>query len=485
MGYNTCQMNNIPKKRWIKGAIAVIVYLLWVLWVGNFWLLLGLPIVFDIYITKKVPWDFWKRTKDGKRPGCIVEWADALLFALGAVYIINLFLFQNYKIPTSSLEKSLLVGDYLFVSKLSYGPRMPNTPLAFPLVQNTFPVTNSKSYIEWPQWDYKRIKGFGKVKHNDIVVFNFPAGDTIAFLRQNPDYYNLAREIGTYMAAQNPALLRGRTFENAYTRNQFLISLGKREIENNPQAYGEVMTRPVDRRENYVKRCVAMPGDTFEIRHNQIYINGQKVENPKGIQHIYHIITDGTLLSESFFEKFGISNDDKVEGGSAPHYYLPLTEEKAAQLKSVSTIKQVVMDEMQADSSGMAVFPYSADYPWSRDNFGPLVMPQKGATVSIDAKNIVLYDRIITSYEGNKLEVKGTSVYINGAPATSYTFKMDYYFMMGDNRHKSADSRYWGFVPEDHVVGKPLLVWLSLDKDKSFPANIRWSRLFKWVANEQ
>ena len=188
MGYNTCQMNNIPKKRWIKGAIAVIVYLLWVLWVGNFWLLLGLPIVFDIYITKKVPWDFWKRTKDGKRPGCIVEWADALLFALGAVYIINLFLFQNYKIPTSSLEKSLLVGDYLFVSKLSYGPRMPNTPLAFPLVQNTFPVTNSKSYIEWPQWDYKRIKGFGKVKNNDIVVLNFIDGDTIEFLRKKHDY---------------------------------------------------------------------------------------------------------------------------------------------------------------------------------------------------------------------------------------------------------------------------------------------------------
>ncbi|MFT3738259.1 MAG: S26 family signal peptidase [Breznakibacter sp.] len=478
-------MKDIPRKRWIKGAIAVIVYLLWVIWIGNYWLLLGLPIVFDIYVTKKVPWDFWKRTKDGKRPGCVVEWADALLFALGAVYLINLFFFQNYKIPTSSLEKSLLVGDYLFVSKLSYGPRMPNTPLAFPLVQNTFPVTNSKSYFEWPQWDYKRIKGFGNVKRDDIVVFNFPAGDTIAFLVQNPDYYNLTKDIGIAKAAQDPSLVSGRKFENAYSRNQFFMSLGKQEVAQRSNEFGEIMTRPVDRRENYVKRCVALPGDTFEIRHNQIFINGKAVENPKGIQHIYHIKTDGTLLSDNFFEKFGISNDDKREGGSAPHYYLPLTEEKAAQLRSIGTVKQLVMDEMQPDSLGMSVFPYSPDYPWSRDNFGPLCIPGKGVTVNIDAKNIVLYDRIITSYEGNKLQVKDNTVYINGTPATSYTFKMDYYFMMGDNRHKSADSRYWGFVPEDHVVGKPLLVWLSLDKDKSFPASVRWSRLFKWVANEQ
>lgn len=478
-------MNNIPKSRLIKGSIALIIYLLWTIWVGNYWLLLGLPIVFDIYITKKVPWDFWKKTKDGKRPSVLVEWTDALLFALAAVYIINIFLFQNYKIPTSSLEKSLLVGDFLFVSKLSYGPRMPNTPISFPLVQNTFPITNSKSYLEWPKWDYKRIAGFGDVKHNDIVVFNFPAGDSIAFLQQNPDYYNLARQAGIGIAMNNPKLLIGKTFDNAYHRNHFFIELGKKEIASNTQHYGEVMTRPVDRRENYVKRCVALPGDTFEIRHNQIYLNGKAVENPKGIQHVYHIITDGTQLSPNLLEKLGVSLLDQQEGGSAPHYYLPLTAEKHEMLKGVTTIKQVVMDEAPADSTGQSVFPYSEDYPWSRDNFGPLWIPQQGATVAIDAKNIVIYERIITSYEGNTLEVKGNTVLINGQPATSYTFKMDYYFMLGDNRHKSADSRYWGFVPIDHVVGKPMLVWLSLDNDKSFPANIRWSRLFKWVANEQ
>jgi signal peptidase I len=478
-------MNDIPKLRWIKGAIAVIIYLLWAIWVENYWLLLGLPIVFDIYVTKKAPWDFWKKTKDGQKNGHVVEWTDALLFALGAVYMINIFLFQNYKIPTSSLEKSLLVGDFLFVSKLSYGPRMPNTPISFPLVQNTFPITNSKSYLEWPKWDYKRIGGFGKVEHNDIVVFNFPAGDTIAFLQQNPDYYNLAREIGMSMAMNNPALVKGRTFENAFVRNHFFIELGKKEINANPQVYGEVMTRPVDRRENYVKRCVALPGDSLEIKHNQLYINGKAVENPKGLQHVYHIMTDGTQLSENFFEKLQISNEDRDAGGSAPHYYLPLTDDKLAMLKNITTIKQVVMDEAPADSSGFNVFPYSQDYPWSRDNFGPLWMPKKGATTAIDTKNVVLYERIITSYEGNTLKVKNNTVYINGKVATSYTFKMDYYFMMGDNRHKSADSRYWGFVPEDHVVGQPMLVWLSLDKDKPFPSSVRWSRLFKWVANEQ
>ncbi|TAJ11889.1 signal peptidase I [Marinilabiliaceae bacterium JC017] len=475
-------MQQVPLARWIKLAIASVIYFLWLVWIGNYWLLLGLPLIFDAYITKKIPWDFWKKRKDGKKPSTVIEWIDALIFALIAVYLINIFLFQNYKIPTSSLEKSLLVGDHLFVSKVSYGPRMPNTPIAFPLVQNTFPVTNTQSYTNWPHWDYKRLKGFGHVKRNDIVVFNFPAGDTVPFRYTNPDFHNTIFREGINTVASNPALLKNTTFTCPWERNQFFKNLGRKVVYDNPDFYGEVLYRPVDRRDNYVKRCVATPGDQLEIRHNQIYINGEKVENPKGLQHVYDVITDGTILNSRFFENMEISGDDRRDAGMAPHYLLPLTEDKAKEIKNYPIIKSITIRDEQADSSGFRVFPYSPDYPWSRDNFGPLTMPKKGETVELTMKNLVLYDRIISAYEGNKLEVKNHQIFINGNPASSYTFKMDYYFMLGDNRHKSADSRYWGFVPEDHIVGKPILVWLSLDKDKSL--GIRWNRFFKLVHNE-
>lgn len=474
-------MQNISVTQKLKAVAALIVYLLWVIWIGNYWLLLGLPIVFDIYITKKVPWNFWKKTKDGNKPSKMVEWIDALVFALVAVYIINLFLFQNYKIPTSSLEKSLLVGDHLFVSKVSYGPRMPNAPIAFPLVQNTFPFINTKSYTDWPLLDYKRLKGLGNIKRNDIVVFNFPAGDTVAFKVTNPSYYEILMGEGINRVSRNPNLLSGVNMRNSWERNHFLMELGRQEVKKQVNIYGDILWRPVDKRDNYVKRCIAMPGDTLEIRHNQVYINGVPGDNAEELQHNYRIITDGTLLNDKFFERLEISNEDRNHGGVGTEYNLPLTKEKAQLVKDMPFISRIVMEEDLADSTGFKVFPYSSDYPWSRDNYGPVWMPSKGATVELNSVNIVLYERIITAYEGNTLEYKQGQVLLNGEPATSYTFKMDYYFMLGDNRHKSADSRYWGFVPEDHVVGKPILVWLSLNKDKSFPANIRWNRFFKMV----
>ena len=467
----------------IRFAIAAVTFLLMVIWIGNYWFLLGLPVIFDIYITKKVPWDFWKRTKDGKKPAAWIEWLDAIIFALVAVYIINIFLFQNYKIPTSSLEKTLLVGDHLFVSKVSYGPRMPLTPVSFPLVQNTLPIINTKSYTDWPTWKYRRLKGFGQVKHNDIVVFNFPTGDTVPVLYVNPDYYITIKDIGEGQIANNPDLIKDKTFNSEWEFRQFANNIGRKIVHNNPDRFGEVVARPVDRRDNYVKRCLALPGDTFEIRHNQVFLNGQPAETPKNLQHNYHIITDGTLLNQRFFDKMGISNEDRDQGGVGPHYILPLTDEMAESVKSLPIVRFFEKDEMQPDSSGQ-VFPYSKYFPWSRDNFGPLWIPKAGATVELSLENLLLYERIITSYEGNKLEVKGETIYINGQPANSYTFYLDYYFMIGDNRHKSADSRYWGFVPEDHIVGRPLLVWLSLNKDKPFPSNIRWNRFFKMVKGD-
>ncbi len=473
-------MQNIPHFKWIKLAIVSLIFFLWLIWVGNFWFLILYPAIFDNYITKKIPWGFWKKTKGGKMKSSFIEWTDALVFALIAVYIINIFLFQNYKIPSSSLEKSLLINDHLFVSKVSYGPRMPNTPLSFPLVQNTFPIVNAKSYSNWPHWDYKRLKGFGNVKRDDIVVFNFPAGDTVPFKQTNPDYYNLMMEAGKSQLLRNKDLLPKQPFNSDWERNHYLMNIGRKVIASDPNTFGEVLYRPVDRRDNYVKRCVAIPGDIFEIRHNQIYINGEAVDNPKDIQHNYHIQTDGTLLNDRFFARMGISKADR-KGSISPNYYLPLSKEKAEQVKGLSFIKGIEIEEMQPNGSGFQVFPFSSEYNWSRDNFGPLKMPEAGETVVLNLKNLVLYERIITAYEGNKLEVNGSAIFINGLQTESYTFKMNYYFMLGDNRHNSADSRTWGFVPEDHIVGKPILVWLSYDEDKSFPANIRWDRFFKLV----
>ena len=462
-------MKKFSKRQWIKFSIATILYLLFILWVQNAWLLLGLIVLVDIYLTKYIPWGAWKQVKNPKLRS-VLEWVDDIVFALIAVYIIQIFGFQNYQIPSSSLEKSLLVGDYLFVSKLSYGPRIPNSPISFPLVQNTLPILNCKSYLDWPNWGYKRVKGLGSVKRNDIVVFNFPAGDTIAIKVQNPDYYTLVDEYGRDYIWQDKA------------------------------TFGDVIYRPVDKRENYVKRCIGMPGDTLEIRNNQVYIDGKIAENPEKMQLNYFVETNGSMLSEEQFRLLDVSKDDRVlingntninlmnflgiqpnaNGQYNPIYHFPLTQKTLEIAKKLPAVKKVVIE---SDTFGGATYyPVGHQTGWSRDNYGPLWLPKKGATIPLTEENLALYSRCIKNYENNQLEVKDGQVYINGKPENSYTFKYDYYWMMGDNRHNSADSRSWGFVPEDHIVGKPIMIWLSLDKDRTlFDGGIRWNRLFRWV----
>lgn len=462
-------MKKFSKKQWIKFGIATFLYLLFTLWMQNAWLLLGLILIVDIFLTQYIPWGAWKQSKNPQIRS-ILGWVDDIVFALVAVYFINIFVFQNYQIPSSSLEKSLLVGDYLFVSKLSYGPRVPNTPIAFPLVQNTFPIFNCKSYLDWPEWGYKRVKGLGEVKRDDIVVFNFPAGDTVALKVQNPDYYTLVKEYG-----------RDYVWEDKAT-------------------FGDVIYRPVDKRENYVKRCIGMPGDTIEIRNNQVFIDGKAAKNPEKLLYNYFIETDGSMLSEEQFRLLDISKDDRVlingnnnanlmsflgiqpnaQGQFNPVYHFPMTQKALETAKKLPIIKQVIIEP---DSFGGATyFPVDYSTGWSRDNYGPLWIPKKGATIPLTEENIGLYSRCIRNYEGNTLEVKEGKAYINGQPTDSYTFKYDYYWMIGDNRHNSADSRSWGFVPEDHIVGKPIMIWLSLDKDRGiFDGGIRWNRMFRWV----
>jgi len=462
-------MKKITKSQWILFSIVAVLYLAFVVWDGNYWLLLGLPFIFDIYISKLIPWGFWKNPKN-KALRKLAEWVDAILFALIAVYFINLFIFQMYKIPTASLEKTLLVGDYLMVNKLSYGPRIPNTPLSFPLVQNTFPIINTKSYIEWPRWGYKRLKGFGQVKRNDIVVFNYPAGDTVALKSpSNEDYYYSVRRYG-----------RDRVWTDKNT-------------------FGDIVYRPVDRRENYVKRCIGMPGDTLQIIENEVYINGKHLLLPKEAQFYYYVETLGNLLTERQFRALNVSRDDQdllnkyqdaqyyleeigieknMNGSYNPVYSIPLTQEALHKLEKSGWTRSI---RISTDSIfGGDSYPYSNLFRWTRDNYGPVWIPRKGTTIELNEKNVALYSRCITAYEGNSMQTQDNQILINGVPTTVYTFKLDYYFMMGDNRHNSQDSRSWGFVPEDHIVGKPVLIWLSTNKDHPlFNGGIRWNRIFK------
>ena len=489
-------MRKATRAQWIKFAIITVLYLAFLVWVKSWLGLIVLPFIFDIYISKKIPWGFWKKSKNPAVRN-IMSWVDAIVFALGAVYFVNIYVFQNYQIPSSSLEKSLLVGDYLYVSKLSYGPRVPNTPLSMPLAQHTLPLVNTKSYIEWPQWDYKRVPGLGKVKRNDIVVFNFPAGDTVATNYQQTDFYSLAYNEGQRMYP-NPVNMDSLTRKQQRAVYDLYYNAGRNLILSNPKMYGDVVVRPVDRRENYVKRCVGLPGDTLEIRDAQVYIDGKPLENPEDMQLNYLVQTTGPYITEDMFRELGISKDDQAmvtnesllmemglthrdaQGRLAPTYDLPLTKKM---LETLSANKKLVSRiVMEPEMFTGQMYPLNLYTKWDRNNYGPIWIPKKGATIKLTEDNLPIYERPIRAYEGNTLEVKEDGIYINGKKTDEYTFKMDYYWMMGDNRHNSADARSWGFVPEDHVVGKPIVVWLSLDKDRGwFDGKIRWNRIFKWV----
>ncbi len=463
------RIKEIKATRWIRFAVVTLLFIAWVAWLGNWWVLLFLPLLFDIYITGYIPLTWWKKSKD-KTVRSVMSWVDAIVYALVLVYFVFTFVGQNYQIPSSSLEKSLLVGDYLWVNKMAYGPRVPMTPVHFPLVQNTFPVINCKSYTDWPQWSYKRLKGFGSVERGDIVVFNFPAGDTVTTKIPNPDYYTLVSMLGRFA------------------------------VHNNREQFGEVIYRPVDRRENYVKRAVGLPGERIKIVDGVIYINGEPQPQPENVQFNYFYQLRDGAFTEKDWDNLGISVADRnvvsvkhsdigsvtangfivnPDGSVPPIYVSPLTTAMVAKLEAdprVAHLMKVPATEQ------IALFPQGLADGRTRADYGELWIPKKGDSVRLTPETWAIYNRCIRNYEGHYDAYLGKDgvVYIDGKPADSYTFAMDYYFMMGDNRDNSADSRYWGFVPEDHIVGKPWRVLVSFDKDKNlFNGGIRWNRIFK------
>lgn len=399
-------------------------------------------------------YDFWRRRKedptlqaptDGrkkvkKKKAVWREWLDAGLFAIVAATLIRTFLIEAYTIPSGSMEGSLLINDFLFVTKMAYGPRMPMTPISVPLVHNELPLIGGKSFTDAVQWKYRRWPGFSHIHRYDVVVFNFPAGDTVALTKDN--YYDEVRNYG-----------------REYVYNTY-----------------KVITRPVDKEDNYIKRCVALPGDVIELRDGVLFVNNERSPdfphskttytiqntNPNGISgisdYLQEIKAQQLDANQFFLERDQYDEIKKMPGVSITPYFNP-------------------KGNLTLYGNFDAAFPVdTAHFRWNRDNYGPLTIPKKGVTVPISPDNIALYRRVIRNYEGNKLEENNGTILINGQLASSYTFKMDYYWMMGDNRHNSADSRYFGFVPEDHIVGKAWFVWFSYG-DKG----IRWGRLLRGI----
>jgi signal peptidase I len=394
---------------------------------------------------------FWKKkeaSQPKKKKSFIREWLDAAVFAIVAASIIRIFLVEAYTIPTGSMEGSLLVNDYLFVSKVSYGARTPMTPLAVPLVHNTLPFFNCKSYTELVQWGYHRLPGFGHIERNDVVVFNFPAGDTVALeVQQDQDYYSL---------------LRNYNNDRAFVKNNFTV-----------------LSRPVDKKENYIKRCVGIPGDTIEVRGGYLYVGNKLSKQYPHSKMTYTIATNGQVSLDEFVEEQDMNPEELNYDPNSKMYIANLSNDQVAAIKKMNGVIAIAPFVLDKNDTRDNAFPNdTANFKWNRDFYGPFIVPKAGQQVTLSLQNIALYQRIIANYEHNSLDIKDGKIFINGKETTTYTFQMNYYWMMGDNRHNSADSRYFGFVPDDHIVGKAWFVWLSFGNK-----GIRWNRLFRSIAH--
>ncbi|MBX2930362.1 MAG: signal peptidase I [Chitinophagaceae bacterium] len=455
-------------------------------------LLVFLPFIYMPYIgfDKNTKWGGQEIFKRYKKP-MSREWIDAAVFATVAATIIRTFIFEAYVIPSGSMEKTLLVNDFLFVNKMSYGPRIPQTPLSIPFVHNFMPGSQRPSYLKWIQLDYKRISGYSEVKRNDVVVFNFPEGDTIINLPQygslNP-YYSVMRSLKFLKPEYIGRNIDITSYEE---EEQVMMTYPSREalystlVNNNL-----LLVHPPDKTDNYIKRCIAVSGDTLLVKDGMIYINGKKQTNPIATQRTYYIHASKAGFDfDELKKEYGI--DIRTDENYADYQFqingnlarygtaiIMLTEADSAKLSTLQSVTKIepIIENYSSMAAQYQYFPFdSTHYKFSRDNYGPIYIPKAGATVELNKTTLPLYLRIITSYEGHTLAENEHGIIIDGKPATTYTFKYNYYWMMGDNRHNSQDSRFWGFVPETNIVGRASMIWFSWDKGP------RWKRFFKII----
>lgn len=491
-----------------------------------------LPYVFFYTSGRRADLKFSGLEKYNPEPNSFIKnWADPIIFAVIAASVIRGYFIEAFTIPTSSLEKSLMVGDFLFVNKFAYGPKLPQTPFSFPFAHHTMPLTESvPSYMQWLKLPYLRLPGFGTVKNNHIVVFNYPDGDTVAIKHQNTSYYQIIRDLTEQEAQNNPHGTFSTWHHEAWMR-----------VHQDVKTFGPVVGRPVDKRDHYVKRCIAIAGDTLRIKNAEVYINGKLLEKPQNLQHHYFVKSTSDFVTQEWLDQ----NDIYVtEAFKVSRYIdkrdtllvmsslfqntnngipLPLAERKALQTtfntndtlvyclnltalkaKTVAQdprVAQVVLRTDRKSGFDSRIFPHDTLYPWNNDWFGPLWIPKAGTSIRITRDNFYMYEKILSTYDDgiHQVQLKGNVVLYDGAPLYEYTFKQDYYFMMGDNRHNSADSRCWGFVPYDHVVGSPFFVWASVKYEENNPVSgksfvkslfknehdgkYRWSRFLCYVEN--
>ena len=465
---------------------------------GNQWKFGALPwyALYELAFNKKEEKYVGPRNWKDKKKSWGREWGEAILFAVVAASIIRSFTFEAFTIPTPSMEASMKVGDYLFVDKFTYGTRLPMTPVSIPFFHNAIPGGLTNSYVEWFSLPYMRTPGFGKVERFDPVVFNFPNGDTVLIdpYYVGHNYYELLRNEAITMAGGNVDLyLSDKAKYDAMARNNFNEKqICKSCRENTPGGRGNLKIggtrhRPLDKKEMYIKRCIGLPWETLEVRDGQVFINGSAIENKVGMMWNHLISVSSPSAISKLQREFGKLNSEiQMANQDGNLLLVPLTADEANKMRGMSSdFPAVVQFQDTTSDHSLSIYPNSADYPfseWTSDRFGPLTIPAEGMTIEMSHDAFVRYGRVIGAYEGNSIQEKDGKIFINGQEAATYTFKQNYYFMMGDNRHHSADSRFWGFVPEDHIVGKAVFTWFSKENMDYHGSNkIRWDRIFHLV----